>query len=71
MTPPLPEIPVSDEPSPTNFCAVTIPVYVACPFVSIVTPVPTWIPLAVVSNFSSPEKYNFTPALPVPSKSDS
>ena len=24
-----PDIPVRDEPSPTNFCAVTIPVYVA------------------------------------------
>ena len=45
MTPPLPEIPVSDEPSPTNFCAVTIPTNVACPFDSTVTPVPTAIEL--------------------------
>ena len=44
-------IPVNSLPSPINFVAVTTPANVACPFVSIVTPVPTWMPLTVVSNF--------------------
>ena len=44
-------IPVKSLPSPINFVAVTIPANVACPFVSIVTPVPTLMPLADVSNF--------------------
>ena len=38
-------IPVRFEPSPLNCNAVTTPVYVACPFDSIVTPVPTAIEL--------------------------
>ena len=44
---------MSNEPSPTNFCAVTIPVYVACPFDSIVTPVPTAteLPAETVSKY--------------------
>jgi hypothetical protein len=36
--------PVSPEPSPTNDCAVTIPVFILIPLGRIVTPVPTLTP---------------------------
>ena len=43
---------VKELPSPTNFNAVTIPVYVADPVVSTVTPVPTWMPLVVAVSYT-------------------
>jgi hypothetical protein len=56
-------IPVKSLPSPINFVAVTMPANVACPFVSIVTPVPTLMPLRDVSNFFTLLKYKSTDPL--------
>ena len=53
QVPPAP-VPTSEPFANLNDVAVTIPVNVACPFVSIVTPVPTLIPLSLVSNYLLP-----------------
>ena len=60
--------PVASDISPTNFCAVTIPVNVASPCCLIVTPIPDPVPISrpVECNKESPIRIEDPGSVPIP-----